>query len=164
MRSAPDIVDAPPFAALATLFAPRPPARLAASAPLVGRIARFLCVGLVGLAVDTALFALLYPGAAAPLARAASLTLATGVTWALNRAVTFGPSAGPALAELARYCGVALVAQGFNYGLFLSLHFALGETRPFACLFASAAATAAFSFVGQSRFAFRFRRRARGRA
>jgi putative flippase GtrA len=124
--------------------------------PLALRVARFLAVGLVGLAVDAGLFALLYRQAvAAAVARALSLACATGVTWALNRSLTFAPSGRNAVGEALRYAGVALVAQGFNYASFLLLLHWTGASHPLRTLVATAAMTAAFSFTGQSLFAFR---------
>jgi putative flippase GtrA len=163
MRSAPDIIDERPsvapidplfLRALENALNERVPV-LAPHWPLISRLARFLSVGVVGLATDSGIFALLFhSGSGAPVARATSLVVATVVTWALNRLFTFGPSGRAPLAEMARYFGVALVAQGFNYALFLSLHYATGEARPYACLFVSAVLTTVFSFTGQSFFAF----------
>ena len=54
------------------------------------RVGPFLCVGLVGFAVDAALFCLAHGvGLSRPLARAISLALATAVTFGLNRRFTF---------------------------------------------------------------------------
>ena len=123
--------------------------------PLVWRIARFLTVGLVGLAADSGLFWSLYQaGVSLEVARALSLAVATLVTWGLNRLFTFAPSGRPPLHELARYVAVALVAQGFNYGLFLILVRLDAGAHPLLCLVVSAAATAALSFTGQSLIAF----------
>ena len=128
--------------------------------PLVWRIARFLTVGLVGLAADSGLFWSLYQtGVSLEIARAISLAVATLVTWGLNRLFTFAPSGRPPLHELLRYVAVALVAQGFNYGLFLILVRLDAGAHPLLCLVVSAIATAALSFTGQSLIAFR---RARG--
>ena len=110
--------------------------------PLVWRIARFLTVGL-----------------SLEIARAGSLAVATLVTWGLNRLFTFAPSGRGPLHELLRYVAVALVAQGFNYGLFLILVRLDAGAHPLLCLVFSAIATAALSFTGQSLIAFR---RARG--
>ena len=49
---------------------------------------------------------------------------------------------------------VALVAQGFNYVLFLTLLRLVDTAHPLACLLVSAVLTAALSFTGQSLFAF----------
>ena len=124
--------------------------------PLVWRIARFLTVGLVGLGVDSGLFWSLYQAeASVESARAISLGVATLVTWALNRLITFAPSGRAPLPELLRYAAVALVAQGFNYGLFLTLLRLDEGAHPLICLVIAAAATAALSFTGQSLIAFR---------
>ena len=124
--------------------------------PLVWRIARFLTVGIVGLAVDSGLFWSLYQASfSLEVARAGSLAVATLVTWGLNRLFTFAPSGRPPLHELARYVAVALVAQGFNYGLFLILVRLDAGAHPLLCLVVSAVATAALSFTGQSLIAFR---------
>jgi putative flippase GtrA len=123
--------------------------------PICWRIARFLSVGLVGLGVDAGLFASLFAeGAGAPVGRAVSLALATIVTWWLNRQVTFAPSGRSALNEALRYAMVAVLAQGFNYVSFLFLLQITQTSRPLLCLVASAVMTAAFSFTGQSLFAF----------
>jgi putative flippase GtrA len=124
--------------------------------PLVWRICRFLTVGLVGLAVDGGLFwSLFQAGVSLEIARALSLALATLVTWWLNRIFTFASSGRPPVLELLRYVTVALVAQGFNYGLFLLLVRLDEGAHPLLCLLISAVATAALSFTGQSLIAFR---------
>ena len=123
--------------------------------PLVWRILRFLMVGLAGLAVDASLFHWLYgSGAIAPVARAISLVIATLVTWSLNRTFTFAPSGHRPMHEALRYGGVALVAQGFNYLMFLFLLHVTGAAHPLRMLVATAVMTAALSFTGQSLFAF----------
>ncbi len=153
-RPAVALDDSPMLGALEDMILARAPF-LRPCLPLISRLARFLSVGVVGLAVDYGVFALLFgTGAGAPVARAVSLMIATVVTWALNRQFTFGASGRAPLIEMARYFGVALVAQGFNYGIFLALHYATREAHPFACLFVSAALTTALSFTGQSLFAF----------
>ena len=129
--------------------------------PVVWRIGRFLTVGVVGLAVDSGVFWSLHQaGLSIEIARALSLAVATLVTWFLNRLFTFAPSGRAPGREFARYVGVALVAQGFNYGLFLTLLRFDAGAHPLICLVVSAVATAALSFTGQSLIAFR---RAKGR-
>ncbi len=125
-------------------------------APIIWRIARFLTVGLVGLAVDSGVFWTLHQaGVSVEIARALSLAVATLVTWFLNRLFTFAPSGRLPGRELARYVGVALLAQGFNYGLFLTLLRFDAGAHPLICLVISAVATAALSFTGQNLIAFR---------
>ena len=129
--------------------------------PIIWRIARFLTVGLVGLAVDSGLFWSLHQsGVSVEVARALSLAVATFATWFLNRLFTFAPSGRTPGRELMRYVAVALVAQGFNYGLFLTLLRFDAGAHALICLVISAVATAALSFTGQSLIAFR---RVRGR-
>lgn len=112
---------------------------------------RFLLVGCAGLATDGIAYSVLAAtGAADAVARAASLVVATLVTWRLNRRFTFAASGRVARDEAARYAGVALCAQGFNYGLFLGLRAASPQLWPLAALAVSAACAAAFSFAGQS--------------
>ncbi len=116
---------------------------------------RFLAVGAVGLAVDSTVFMLLFnQHSPRPVARAASLVAATLVTWFANRAVTFGASGRSRRAELGRYGLVALVAQGFNYGLFLALSAAAPKIHPLPLIVVSAASAAMFSYAGQRLFTF----------
>jgi putative flippase GtrA len=112
-------------------------------------------VGLVGLAVDTAVFSLAYHfGASRALARAVSLGVATWVTWTLNRRVTFQPTGRRRGAELARYAGVALVAQGFNYLLFLTLSALIPHVPPVFLIPVCAVAATGLSYCGQRFFTF----------
>jgi putative flippase GtrA len=123
--------------------------------PVFARIARFLAVGLAGLAVDSSVFSLLFSqGAGVAPARAASLAVATLVTWTLNRHLTFESADRAPGRELAVYAGVALAVQGFNYGLFLALVSFANNTHPLAWLVAAAVVTAALSFTGHSLFTF----------
>lgn len=119
------------------------------------RVALFLAVGGLGLAVDAALLSLLQAlDVSRPAARAASLGCATLVTFGLNRRVTFA-AAGRRGGELARYACVTLVAQGFSYGSFLALSAAAPALPTLSALLAAAAAAALLSFAGQRLFTFR---------
>ena len=120
------------------------------------RGARFLGVGVAGLAADTAVFTLLHgEGASRAAARAVSLLLATGVTWSLNRWLTFHNSGRAPAHELGRYALVALVAQGFNYSLFLVLSALLPAVVPQLLILVSAVSATAISYSGQRLFTFR---------
>jgi putative flippase GtrA len=122
----------------------------------VHRGARFLGVGVAGLATDTAVFTLLHDeGASRAAARAASLLLATGVTWSLNRWLTFHRSGRAAAHELGRYALVALIAQGFNYCLFLALSALFPAVVPQLLILVSAICATAISYSGQRLFTFR---------
>jgi len=121
----------------------------------VKRALRFLAVGCGGLAVDSAIFLFLHgQGMDEPMARAASLLVATGVTWLSNRHFTFGQSGQRRRVEFGRYGLVALGAQGFNYALFLSLCAAAPAIHPLPLIIVSAAAAAALSYTGQRFFTF----------
>jgi putative flippase GtrA len=118
-------------------------------------IARFLLVGLVGLASDAATYSVCAAwGFGDAIARAVSLGLATGVTWRLNRAFTFGASRRSAAAEGSRYALVALGAQGANYLIFLGLRAAAPQLPALLSLVLSAACAATFSFLGQRFYTF----------
>lgn len=118
-------------------------------------VARFLLVGFLGLASDAAVYtACAHAGLTDAFARAISLAFATGVTWRLNRAFTFGASSRSAFAESMRYTLVALCAQGGNYLLFLSLRAATPQVPALLCIVASAACAAGFSFLGQRFYTF----------
>ena len=118
------------------------------------RVGAFLCVGLVGFAVDAAMFSGLHgAGLSRPAARAVSLALATIVTFGLNRSFTFASRAGrDRPGAFMRYGIVTLVAQGFSYALFLLL-----ATRfpSLLALVVGAAAATVLSFAGQRLFTFR---------
>jgi putative flippase GtrA len=119
------------------------------------RGARFLAVGFGGLAVDSSVFLILNGhGVDKPAARAASLVCATFVTWASNRAFTFGASGRSRREELARYGLVALGAQGFNYALFLGFCALAPQVHPLPLIVVSAATAAVFSYAGQRFFTF----------
>jgi putative flippase GtrA len=121
----------------------------------VVRAVRFCLVGLAGLAVDAGVFAALHAaGSGRAGARAASLIVATLVTWFLNRRLTFAPTGRERHLELARYAAVALVAQGFNYGLFLFLGVLAPQIPPVDLIPICAVAAAGLSFVGQRFFTF----------
>lgn len=121
----------------------------------VWRGVRFLAVGALGLAADTAIFMALHAmGAERALARAVSLGAATLLTWALNRGVTFARTGRLPAGEFGRYGLVALVAQGFNYGLFLWLSALFPQAYPPRLIFVCAVAAAGCSYLGQRLFTF----------
>jgi putative flippase GtrA len=119
-------------------------------------LARFLLVGCAGLLLDAGLFsALAYEGVAEPLARAASLSAATFLTWRLNRRFTFGDSHRRQPFEGSWYVTVALVAQGLSYLIFLGLRAAAPELPALIALLIGAVAATAFSYSGQRFMTFR---------
>jgi putative flippase GtrA len=130
------------FAAAATARAPK-------------GLVRFLTVGVGGLAVDIAVLWLLErAGLGHAAARAVSLSVATLVTWILNRRFTFGDSGRRARAELGRYALVAGVAQGVNYIVFLSLLGAWPHLLSTLAAVIGAVVATGFSYTGQRFFTF----------
>ena len=131
-------------------------ARLAAGPlRLPAGLVAFLGVGVVGLLTDLSiLWTLEHAGLPMWAARAVSLTVATLVTWALNRRHTFASSGRSAHHEALRYAGVALVAQSVNYLAGLSLAAALPHLPHTACAFAGAVVATLFSYTGQRFFTF----------
>lgn len=116
---------------------------------------RFLAVGCAGLATDVAVFRLL-DGAETerPVSRAISLAAATCVTWTINRRLTFARTGRKPTHELGRYTLVALVAQGLNYALFLSLSAAAPNLSPSLLIVFCAGCAATLSYGGQRLFTF----------
>jgi putative flippase GtrA len=128
--------------------------RLAAMAPK--GIFRFLSVGVTGLAVHTSLFTLQFHllHLDDKLAWIVALLIATGVTWTLNRKLTFAPSGRGRRAEGARYALVTIVSQGISYSVFLGLGgLAPHLPRAIALIVGSGVATI-FSYTGQRFFTF----------
>ena len=119
------------------------------------RALRFLAVGCGGLAADSGLFLFLHGQELdKPSARAISLLIATAITWHCNRRFTFDRSGQRRHVEFGRYGLVALVAQGFNYGLFLALGALAPTVHPLALIVAAAVAAAGLSYAGQRLFTF----------
>lgn len=118
-------------------------------------LARFLGVGVVGLATNLG-FLWLLERAGLPLwgALAASLVVATLVTWALNRRHTFGASGRAAHHEAMRYFGVALVAQSVSYATTLGMADLLPHIPHGVCAFTGAVVATLFSYTGQRFFTF----------
>jgi putative flippase GtrA len=115
----------------------------------------FLTVGLLGLATDLAvLWFVERLGFGKAVARAVSLSVATLVTWSLNRRLTFAASQRKPVGELVRYSVVALLAQGLNYIVFLEvLRFKPKLSHSLAAILGAVVATI-FSYSGQRFFTF----------
>jgi putative flippase GtrA len=119
-------------------------------------LTRFLAVGTAGLVTDTLLFSILSnEGLSDAVARALSLTVATGVTWRLNRRFTFGQSERRQRFEGGLYAVVAFCAQGLNYAVFLTLRDMVPMLPAIGAILVSAAFAAAFSYSGQRFITFR---------
>ncbi len=127
--------------------------RLAALAPK-GSI-KFLSVGVLGLSVDMAVFSTVHAaGVDKALARAVSLSVATVVTWLLNRRLTFAATGRKRRHEIARYAVVTGCAQGVSYGSFLALCALFPHQPPQLALLAGAIFATLFSYTGQRFFTF----------
>lgn len=119
------------------------------------QLARFVGVGVAGLTVDMLVFTGLHLFSATPAAaRAASLGVATAVTWALNRRFTFAATGRLKRLEMSRYAIVVLFAQGISYAVFLSLIAAVPPFPAQAALLVGAVSATAFSYLGQRLFTF----------
>ena len=83
----------------------------------------FLIIGLIGLGVDMATFALFDLIAADALARIGSIAVAMTVTWQLNRRNTFDARHHkPILREYTEYVAASLFGASVNYGSYLALN------------------------------------------
>ncbi len=119
------------------------------------KILRFLMVGGIGFAVDAITYHLVRDAGTDPaVARLASLGWATAVTWLLNRRFTFEPGGRHAAEEGMRYVLVAIVAQGVNYLVFLTVIDHLPDMPHVAAIAFSAGLAAVFSFTGHFVFSF----------
>lgn len=122
---------------------------------MLPRPIRFLSVGAVGLTTDVSVFTLVLAAGFHPLAaRVVSLSLATLVTWRLNRALTFDPSGRHQGEEALRYALVTAAAQGTNYAVFALLVMLAAPVWLQAALLAGAAAGACLSYAGHRVFSF----------
>ena len=127
-------------------------ARMAERLP---RPLRFVGVGGLGLATDFCIFTALMLGGVTPLVgRAASIVLATCVTWRLNRAVTFARSHRRQSEEAARYAMVTIAAQGTSYAVFTALILMGPDWPPQVALLVGAATGALISYNGHRLVSF----------
>lgn len=117
---------------------------------------RFLSVGVTGLAVHTLLFTVLVHATLVGerVAWWIALTVATVVTWTLNRKLTFTPSGRGRLAEITRYALVTAVAQGISYSVFLALGGLAPHLPRTLALIMGAGIATLFSYSGQRFFTF----------
>jgi putative flippase GtrA len=119
------------------------------------RPVRFIIVGCTGLAVDLSAFTAIVAYAHHPLVvRLITLTIATFVTWRLNRAFTFARSHRPQHHEAMRYAAVTALAQGTSYAVFAVLVLTVFAWLPQAALMCGALVGAFVSYNGHRLFAF----------
>jgi putative flippase GtrA len=123
------------------------------------RLARFLLAGASGFTADALLLSALVSwfGWSPYVGRALSLSVAVGITWYLNRTLTFGdrPRSGVG-SELVRYALVQAGGVVVNYGVFATTVAlsARAERWPIVALLPAAAAAMCFTYVGMHYFAF----------
>ncbi len=126
-----------------------------ALAERVPRPLRFIVVGGIGLVTDLSVFTLVVAYVPSPLAvRLISLSVATVVTWRLNRAFTFARSHRAQHEEAVRYAIVTAIAQGTSYAIFAALVLTVLGALPQAALMCGAAVGAFVSYNGHRLFAF----------
>jgi putative flippase GtrA len=129
--------------------------RTRAIAARLPRPIRFIIVGCTGLAVDLCLFTAIVAVAPHPLiARLVTLTIATVVTWRLNRVFTFERSNRPQHDEAMRYAAVTALAQSTSYVVFAALVLTVLAWLPQAALMSGALVGAFVSYNGHRLFAF----------
>jgi len=122
---------------------------------LLPRPLRFIIVGCTGLVTDLSLFTAIVTYAPHPLVvRLVTLTIATIVTWRLNRAFTFARSNRPQHDEAVRYAIVTALAQGASYAVFAALVLTVFAWLPQAALMSGAVVGAFVSYNGHRLFAF----------
>jgi putative flippase GtrA len=119
------------------------------------KIISFLSIGLVGLSVDMFSYSLIFNFCKHDaISRFASLCMATPVTWALNRWLTFSASGRSKHLEAIRYGIVTGVAQSFNLFFFMFLRWMQPEIAAQWLIVTSALTAAALSFSGHFLFSF----------
>lgn len=121
------------------------------------RFGWFLVAGTIGFLADAGMLALLLH--LSPLgpftARVIAILFALSVTWAFNRAITFGKSRFPLLLEGARYGSIGVLSALLNYAVYAGLLVALPFLHPLLALAIASLVAMAFSWAGYSRFVFR---------
>ncbi len=116
---------------------------------------KFLGVGFVGLAVDLGLLSILeHVGLHLLGARAISMSLATVVTWTLNRRHTFTPTGRKAHHEAMRYILVTLFAQSVNYVVMIIAAGLAPRLPHVVAAFIGSVVATLFSYTGQRYFTF----------
>lgn len=124
----------------------------------LGALTRFLAVGGIGLAVDSAAYTIIDGWLGVPaVSRLFSLLLATSVTWQLNRHVTFRAAGRDRAAQALRYTIVAATSQSISYATFLLIIAVVPTIPHLLALLSGAVLGAVVGFSGQSIFGFRDR-------
>lgn len=132
------------------------PSASARRRPLAPQIARFAAVGGLGFAVDLVLTLLCARRLDPAAARLIAIAVAVGITFILNRRVTFASSDPAIFNEALRYCAVSLAGAGVNFACYQATLTQAGQSAPaltLAVVIGSGVAMAA-NFTGMRLFAF----------
>lgn len=117
----------------------------------------FVIAGSAGFLTDAGVLSLMlaFTPVGPFVARVFAIATAMGVTYLINRSMTFGRSNRPVAEEGARYVFVGLIGALVNYAIYAALLLSFPEIQPVIALTAASLAAMLFSFVGYSRFVFR---------
>lgn len=123
------------------------------------RLAGFAVAGLSGFVIDAGITEALVVLSVSPyVARIGAVAVAIGVTYTINRHLTFGDRRGAAGGRRLRYVAVSLVAIAINYGAFALTIALMPDVRPIAGVVVGTAIGMIINYVGYSRFVFTDRR------
>jgi putative flippase GtrA len=118
---------------------------------------RFACVGTVGFAVDGGILTSLMRLGWEPLpARLISFSVAVVITWLINKAWTFGPTAPSARGGGMRYAGVQIIGALINLAIFTLLMAAFPVLRqvPWVPLAMAALVALVFNYLATRHLVF----------
>lgn len=120
------------------------------------RFAWFVVAGTIGFLADAGMLAfLLHVSPLGPFAaRVVAIGFAMSVTWAFNRAITFGRSRHSVLLEGARYGSVGLLSAAVNYLIYAAVLLIMPSVHPLAAVVVASLGAMALSWLGYSRFVF----------
>lgn len=126
---------------------------------ILKRLAGFAVAGLSGFVIDAGITEALVDLSVSPyVARIGAVAVAIGVTYTINRHLTFGDRRGAAGGRRLRYVTVSLLAIAINYGAFALTIALMPGVRPIAGVVVGTAIGMIINYVGYSRFVFTDRR------
>jgi putative flippase GtrA len=123
------------------------------------RLAGFAVAGLTGFIIDAGITEALVELSVSPyVARIGAVAVAIGVTYTINRHLTFGDRRGTERGRRLRYVAVSLLAIAVNYAAFALTIALMPGVRPIAGVIVGTAIGMVINYVGYSRFVFTDRR------
>ena len=126
---------------------------------ILKRLAGFAVAGLCGFVIDAGITeALVDLSVSAYVARVGAVAVAIGVTYTINRHLTFEDRRGAGEGRRLRYVAVSLFAIAINYGAFALTIALMPDVRPIAGVVVGTAIGMIINYVGYSRFVFTDRR------